>query len=134
MAAFPSITPTSRNFKPGVYPQKQYRSLSGVAIKRTFGNKPYGAVMELEYANVSDAIAVTLIDHYRSQTEANRRFQLSSNVTAGMSSTLANRANASVDNLRWEYAQPPEVSSIRPGINTIRINLAGEIRDPRYDD
>lgn len=134
MAAFPSITPTSRNFKPGVYPQKQYRSLSGVAIKRTFGNQPYGAVLELEYANVSDAIAVTLIDHYRSQTAANRRFQLSSNVTAGMSSTLAARANASVDNLRWEYTQPPEINSVRPGINTVRINLAGEIRDPRYDD
>lgn len=134
MATFPSITPTARNFKPGTYPQKQYRSLSGVAIKRTFGNQPYGAVLELEYANVSDAIAVTLIDHYRSQTAANRRFQLSSNVTAGMSSTLAARANASVDNLRWEYTQPPEINSVRPGINTIRINLAGEIRDPRYDD
>lgn len=134
MAAFPSITPTSRNFKPGAYPQKQYRSLSGVAIKRTFGNQPYGAVLELEYANVSDATTVTLIDHYRSQTAANQRFQLSSNVTAGMSPTLATRANASVDNLRWEYAQPPEVSSVRPGISTIRINLAGEIRDPRYDD
>ena len=134
MATFPSITPTSRNFKPGTYPQKQYRSLSGVAIKRTFGNQPYGAILQLEYANIPDDTVVTLIDHYRSQTAANRRFQLSSNVTAGMSSTLASRANASIDNLRWEYAEPPEISSVRPGINTVRINLAGEIRDPRYDD
>jgi len=134
MAAFPSITPTSRNFKPGTYPQKQYRSLSGVAIKRTFGNQPYGAVLQLEYANVSDATVVTLIDHYRTQTAANRRFQVSSNVTAGMSATLAARANASVDNLRWEYAQPPEISSVHPGVSTVRIDLAGEIRDPRYDD
>ena len=134
MATFPSITPTSRNFKPGTYPQKQYRSLSGVAIKRTFGNQPYGAVLQLEYANIPDDTVVTLIDHYRSRTAANRRFQLSSNVTAGMSSTLASRANASIDNLRWEYAEPPEISSVRPGINTVRINLAGEIRDPRYDD
>jgi hypothetical protein len=134
MATFPSVTPTSRNFKPGTYPQKQYRSLSGVAIKRTFGNQPYGAVLQLEYANIPDDTVVTLIDHYRSQTAANRRFQLSSNVTAGMSSTLATRANASIDNLRWEYAEPPEISSVRPGINTVRINLAGEIRDPRYDD
>lgn len=134
MATFPSVTPTSRNFKPGTYPQKQYRSLSGVAIKRTFGNRPYGAVLQLEYANVSDDIAVTIVDHYRSQTAANQRFQLSSNVTAGMSATLATRANASIDNLRWEYTDPPEISSVRPGVNTIKISLTGEIRDPRYDD
>ena len=131
MATFPSVTPTSRNFKPGTYPQKQYRSLSGVAIKRTFGNRPYGAVLQLEYANVSDDIAVTIVDHYRSQTAANQRFQLSSNVTAGMSATLATRANASIDNLRWEYTDPPEISSVRPGVNTIKISLTGEIRDPR---
>ena len=134
MATFPSITPTARNFKPGVYPQKVYRSLSGAVVKRTYGNQPYGASMELEYQNINDATVVTLLDHYRSQTAANRRFQLSSNVTAGMSSTLASRANASVDNMRWEYSQPPEVSSVRSGRSTVRINLTGEIRDPRYDD
>lgn len=134
MATFPDLKPTARNFKPGTYPQKQYRSLSGVAVKRTFGTQPYGASLELEYQNVPDATVVTLIDHYRSQTAANRRFQLSSNVTAGMSSTLAARANASVDNLRWEYADAPQVSSVRPGINTVRINLTGEIRNPQLDD
>lgn len=134
MAAFPSITPTSRSFKPGVYPQKQYRSLNGTAIKRTFGNSPYGASLELEYQNIPDASAATLVDHYRSQTAANRRFLLSSNVTAGMTGGLAQRADASLDNLRWEYSGPPEISSIRPGISTVRINLTGEIRDPRLDD
>lgn len=134
MATFPELKPTARNFKPGTYPQKQYRSLSGVAVKRTFGTQPYGASLELEYQNVPDATVVTLIDHYRSQTAANRRFQLSSSVIAGMSSTLAARANASVDNLRWEYADAPQVSSVRPGINTVRINLTGEIRNPQLDD
>ena len=134
MAAFPSVTPTSRNFKPGAYPQKTYRSLSGVMVRRTFGNQPFGASMDLEFENIPDATVVTLLDHYRSQAAANKRFQLSSNITAGMSSALATRANASIDNLRWEYSQPPEVSSTRPGFNTVRINLTGEIRDPRLDD
>lgn len=133
MANFPSITPTSRSFKPGVYPQKAYRSLNGAVVKRTYGNSPFGATLELGFDNISDASVVTIIDHYRSQTAANARFSLSANVTAGMSSTLAARADASVDNLRWEYAGPPEVDSIRPGINRVRVSLAGEIRDPRYD-
>jgi len=134
MATFPSITPTGRSFRPGVYPQKTYRSLSGATVKRTYGNSPYGAQLDLEFDSIPDATVVTLLDHYRSQTAANRRFTLSSNVTAGMSSTLATRANASIDGLRWEYAGPPEVQTIRPGINNVRINLAGEIRNPLLDD
>lgn len=134
MATFPEIVPTARNFKPGVYPQKTYRALSGAVVKRTYGNSPYGAQLELEFGNILDATVVTLLDHYRSQTAANRRFILSSNVTAGMSSALAARADASIDGLRWEYAGPPEVETVRPGTNNVRINLVGEIRNPLLDD
>jgi len=134
MATFPAITPTGRSFRPGVYPQKAYRALSGAVVKRTYGNSPYGAQLDLEFDSISDATVVALLDHYRNQTAANRRFNLSSNVTAGMSSTLATRANASIDGLRWEYANPPEVQSIRPGLNNVRVSLVGEIRNPRLDD
>ncbi len=134
MATFPSIKPTSRSFRPGVYPQKTYRALSGAVVKRTYGNSPYGAQLDLEFDNISDATVVTLLDHYRSQTAANSRFTLSASVTSGMSSTLAARANASIDGLRWEYANPPEVQTVRPGFNNVRVSLAGEIRNPRLDD
>jgi hypothetical protein len=102
-------------------------------VKRTFGNKPYGAKLELEYQNVPDSTAVTLINHYQLQTSTNSRFTLSTNVTAGMSGSLATLASASADNLRWEYAGPPEVSSVRPGFSTVRITLNGEIRNPQLD-
>jgi hypothetical protein len=134
MATFPSIKPTGRSFRPGVYPQKTYRALSGAVVKRTYGNSPYGAQLDLEFDNISDATVVTLLDHYRSQTAANSRFTLSASVTSGMSSTLAARANASIDGLRWEYANPPEVQTVRPGFNNVRVSLAGEIRNPRLDD
>jgi hypothetical protein len=134
MATFPSITPTGRSFRPGVYPQKTYRALSGAVVKRTYGNSPYGAQLDLEFDNIPDATVVILLDHYRSQTAANSRFTLSASVTSGMSSTLAARANASIDGLRWEYANPPEVQTVRPGYNNVRVSLAGEIRNPRLDD
>ena len=133
MAAFPALTPTSRNFVPGIYPQREYRALSGYAIRRIFGSKPYGAKLQLEYQNVPDATAVTLLNHYRTETANNSRFTLSANVTAGMSASLATLASASADNLRWEYAQPPEVTSVRPGFSTVRISLNGEIRNPQLD-
>lgn len=133
MAAFPAITPSSRSFTPGVYPQKSYRSLNGAVIKRTFGNSPYGAKLSLEFQNISDDNVVILLNHYRTETAANRRFLLSTNVTAGMSAGLVTLANASVDNLWWEYEGAPEVTSVRPGRSTVTISLAGEIRNPQQD-
>lgn len=134
MATFPALTPTARSFKPGTYPQRTYRSLAGVVVRRTFGNSPSGATLDLSFDNVSDAIVASVIDHYRSQTAANQRFNLNATVTAGMDATLAARANASIDGLRWEYDGPPEVESVRPGINKMRVALIGEIRNPQLDD
>jgi hypothetical protein len=137
MASFPALTPSSRSFTPAVYPQRSFRTLSGVLARRTFGNSPYGAKLDLQYANVADTAVNTLLDHYHSQTAANQRFRLSANITAGMSSDVAGEVTsraAARGNLRWEYAEPPKVESVRPGIYNVSISLAGEIRDPRTDD
>lgn len=137
MATFPSLTPTSRRFTPGVYPQRSFRTLSGIVARRTFGNSPYAAKLELEYNNVTDATVDTLLNHYHAQTAANARFRMSSNVTAGMSSAVAEEATGSGTsrgNLRWEYEQPPQVESVRPGRYNISVSLLGEIRDPSTDD
>ena len=75
MANFPPVKPTSRSFKPGVYPQKAYRSLNGAVVKRTYGNKPYGATLDLSFDNIPDASAVAIVDHYRTQTAANSRLE-----------------------------------------------------------
>ena len=137
MSTFPSVTPTSRRYSPGNYPQKTYRSLSGIAIRRTYGNAPYGASLDLEYKNISDVTVNTLLDHYHSQTAINKRFQLSTAVTAGMGTDLRDEVRsltADRGNLRWEYAQAPQIESVHPGLSVVRITLTGEIRDPNTDD
>lgn len=137
MSAFPSYTPASRRFTPGVYPQRSYRTLSGVVARRTYGNSPYGAKLELEYRSVPDATVNALLDHYHAQTAANKRFRLSSNITAGMSSDVAAEVTsltANRGNLRWEYEQPPQVESVRPGIYNVSLSLLGEIRNTTTDD
>jgi len=137
MSAFPSITPASRRYTPGNYPQKSYRSLSGVVARRTYGNTPFGSRLELEYRNVPDATVTALLGHYHNQTALNQRFRLSSNITAGMSTALADETtslSANRGNLRWEYEQPPQVDSVRPGVYNVSINLAGEMRDSTTDD
>ncbi|NBU93038.1 MAG: hypothetical protein EBS18_00400 [Actinobacteria bacterium] len=134
MAAFPSFAPTSRSFTPGTYPQRSYRSLSGVVTKRTFGNAPSQATLDMSFDNVADSTVAAIINHYRNQTAVNRRFQLSAITMGGMDSNLVSIANGTVDNLRFEYKDPPSVQSIRPGRSSVSVSLIGEIRDPRSDD
>ena len=134
MADFPSYAPTGRSFSPGVYPQKVYRSLSGVAIKRTFGNKPSGAKLDLDFNNISDAKVTAILNHYRQQTAQNARFKISAKTLAGLSTELSEIANGTVDDLRWEYESPPNVQSVRPGISQVRVALIGEIRNLYLDD
>ena len=134
MAIFPAIKPTSRSFKPGTYPRKTYRALNGATITRTYGNSPYGAVMELEFDNIVDASVVLIIEHYKAQTASNKRFKLSKDVTAGMSSALVTTANGLDDGLRWEYSSPPDVESVHVGRHRVRVTLNGEIRNPKLDD
>ena len=134
MAAFPSFTPTSRSFTPGTYPQRSYRSLSGVVTKRTFGNSPSQATLDMSFDNVADSTAAAIINHYRNQTAINKRFQLSATTMGGMDSGLVSIANGTIDNLRFEYKDPPSVQSVRPGRSSISVSLIGEIRDPRSDD
>ena len=133
MAVFPSYIPTKRNFTPGIFPQKTFRTLGGVAAKRTFGNVAYGAKLELEFTNIIDDKVQAIIAHYQFQTQRNQRFQLPDTIVAGMNASLATSVKA-VSTLRWEYESPPAIESIFPGISVVSLTLIGEIRDPNSDD
>jgi len=133
MAVFPSYIPTRRNFTPGIFPQKTFRTLGGTVAKRTFGNVAYGAKLELEFTNITDDKVQEIIAHYQFQTQRTQRFQLPDSVVAGMNNALATSVKA-VSTLRWEYESPPAIESIFPGISVVSLTLIGEIRDPKTDD
>lgn len=134
MAAFPPFAPSSRSFTPGIYPQRTYRALSGVVTKRTFGNAPSQSTLDMTFENIADSTAAAIVNHYRSQTAINRRFQVTATTMGGVIAGLTAIANGTIDNLRFEYKDPPSVQSVRPGLSTINVALVGEIRDPRSDD
>jgi len=138
MAVFPSYIPARRNFTPGIFPQKTFRTLGGIIARRTFGNVAYGAKLELEFTNITDDKVQAIIAHYQFQTQRNQRFQLPDSVVAGMSASLASSVKA-ISTLRWEYESPPAIESIfcpigLPGISVVSLTLIGEIRDPNSDD
>ena len=134
MADFPSYAPSSRSYSPGIYPQKSYKSLSGYVVKRTFGDRPSSAKLDLEFSNISDDKVVAILNHYRAQTARNARFRLSTKVLTGLNSSLQQLASGSADDMRWEYESPPQVQSVRGGVSSVRVSLLGEIRNTFTDE
>jgi hypothetical protein len=127
MADFPSIVPTARNFQLGQYPVKTYRALSGAVIRRSFGNRPFGHTLDLQFDNVPEATVNAIIDHYNTQGGGTLGFALPTTVFAGYSADLRNRAQ-NPTGIEWLYAEPPAISSVIKDRSSVTVKLVGEIR------
>lgn len=127
MADFPSLIPTARSFQLGQYPVKTYRALSGAVVRRSFGNRPFGYTLELEFGNVSEAIVNTIIDHYNLQVGGTIGFAIPSIVFAGYTSVLQSKVRTAFG-IEWLYAEPPTVESVIKDISTVMVKLVGEMR------
>lgn len=125
-AQFPGIKPASRSFRLGQFPTKVYRALSGATVKRSFGNRAYGYELQLSFENIADAVAVQIIDHYNSTSAGFERFTLPAELFAGMSTALTATVQAPTQ-IKWEYAQPPDVQSVITGRSTVAVTLTGEL-------
>lgn len=125
-AQFPSIKPAERSFRPGQYPIKSYRALSGAIVKRAFGNRAYGYELQLSFNNVTDTVTAQFIDHYYSTKGGFERFTLPAELFAGMDANLTSKIQAPTQ-IKWEYSSPPDVKSVFNGRSSVTITLAGEL-------
>ena len=127
MARFPALKPSARSFQLGQYPVKTYRAMSGAVVRRSFGNKPFGYTLDLQYENVTEGTVNTIIDHYNEQQGGTLGFTLSFAVFAGYTVTLQGKVR-NPSGIEWLYAEPPNVSSVIAGISTVTVKLVGEMR------
>jgi hypothetical protein len=127
MADFPALTPTARNFQPGQYPVKTYRALSGATVRRSFGNRPFGHTLDLQFENVSEATVNAIINHYNTQGGGTLGFALPATIFAGYGTGLRNLMQNPAG-IEWLYAEPPAISSVLRDRSTVTVKLVGEIR------
>jgi hypothetical protein len=126
MADFPALVPTARSFTPGQYPVRTYRALSGATIRRSYGNRPFGFTLELEYRNVPETTVNAILNHYNGQAGGTLGFEVPIPVFSGYTTNL--RAIIRNPNgIEWLYAEPPSVTSVLKGLSTITVRLVGEI-------
>ena len=127
MANFPALKPTARSFRLGQYPVKTYRAMSGAVVRRSFGDKPFGYTLELEFANVSEATVNTIIDHYNGQQGGTLGFAIDGTVFLGYAVALQTKAFYP-SGIEWLYAEPPSVSTVIKDISTVTVKLVGEMQ------
>jgi len=113
--------------------------MSGATVRRAFGNKKTGYVMKLQFKNLGDDVSVfsgtqrtvkEILDHYCEANGTFDNFNLGSGLTKGMGTETANyfKGNASQSpEVRWRYAKPPEVQSVKAGLSNVSVELIGEI-------
>jgi len=121
--AFPSLTPTSRQFETGDYPIKAFKSQSGAEVRILYGSQRTNMKLSLSYSNVSDANTELFIDHFDETKGTFSVFDLPSEALAGWSGN-SDALDASGSN-EWRYEAAPQVSSVRPGVSTVTVALVG---------
>lgn len=120
---FPALSPTARDFKPGDWPIKSYNSQSGAEVRILYGDTRTKMELSLSYDNISDAQAEQFLTHYDEVKGSYLTFDLSSTAKTGWSGTAAAIDAGNIN--RWRYANSPQVTAVRPGRSSVKVNLVG---------
>ena len=128
---FPDIVPTSRRYSPGEFPQAEFRALNGATTTLRYGNRRFNAELDLGFQNITDDQAAILLKLYEDVTVADDWLTFSvSNIAGGASSNLGvYLRETGGSGLRWRFAEPPMVNSVKPGRSSVQVRMIGRL-DP----
>lgn len=119
MAAFPDLCPVSRSFTAPEFPTKRFESISGAGTTRLYGSKATNAKLRLQFV-VNDADAADIFDCWYGGLGEFSEVALPDNVYEGQNSLLD---RIQTDYLKWFWENPPEMTTLQPGLSRINVNL-----------
>jgi len=126
--AFPNLKPSARSYSPGEFASTEFKALNGAITKLRYGNRRHNSTLSLTFANISDDNAVLILDHYSLITVTGDWASFSTaSAAAGASESLVPWLAESVSGLRWRYASPPNVSSVKKGLSTIECEFIANL-------
>ena len=120
---FPAITPTRRNNTQGQYPVKRFSSIAGSGTSRIYGSQPFGASMDLDFANVSDRTALAICSCYELSHGSYGEVVLPPAIWDGCNPSLV--AALERDYI-WRFSDQPTVVSGVPGTSSVSVKLEGQ--------
>ena len=122
------ITPTSRNYSPGEFPQTVFEAQNGAKTVLRYGNKRVNASLSLSFKNITDNQAAQILANYESINSDWDYLNFNgTDVLKGIeptTSTLKTYVRESNSGLRWRYAKAPQVSSgTYPGVSNVSCSF-----------
>ena len=122
------ITPTSRNYSPGEFPQSVFEAQNGAKTVLRYGNKRVNASLSLSFKNIDDDQAAEILANYESINSDWDYLNFNgTDVLKGIeptTSTLKTYVRESNSGLRWRYAKAPQVSSgTYPGVSNVSCSF-----------
>lgn len=124
---FPALVPTSRSFESGDYPVKAFRAQSGAEHRILYGSSRTNMKLSLTFANIADADAELILDHYDAVQGTFQTFGVGP--TGGKLGWKGNgdAIGAVTHGSAYRYESAPQMTQVRPGISTVTVNLIGVI-------
>ena len=123
--AFPDLVPTARTFDAGDFPVKTFKAQNGKEHRILYGSNRTNMRLSLTFANISDANAELILDHYDSVQGTFGT--LSVNLESGKGGWQGNEdaLGAKPFGNSYRYEGPPQVTQVRFGFSTVTVNLIG---------
>jgi hypothetical protein len=126
--SFPALVPSSRSYAPGIFPEQQFQSQNGAVIRVRYGNQRYSSSLSLTFANITDANAALILQNFVDVMDDDNYAEFSaSNVAGGAATELVPWIRETNSLLKWKYASPPSVASVKPGLSTVTCEFIGEL-------
>ena len=126
--SFPALVPSSRSYEPGVFPETQFQAQNGAVVRVRYGNQRAGSRLSLTFANITDTNASLILQNYVDVMSGDNYAEFTdSNVAAGATENLRPWIRETNSLLKWKYASPPSVQSVKPGLSTVSCEFIGEL-------
>ena len=122
---FPKLTPSRRIYKPGKVPETLFTSQNGSTTFVQFGGAFVNAELELEFRNINDADAASILEHYTSVTRDDWVQFDDNRGLGGIEQPLLDLIEDGQALLRYRYDGPPQITSVFPGVSTVNCAFIG---------
>ena len=108
MAAFPTLTPSSRTFTPGRHPHSEIPTLDGLQVRVRTSNVILEQQLRLTFIGLTEAQMLSIRSHYIGQQGRFLSFAIPSSLLSGMTTP----ANFTPTGYSWIYGSAPQVEDI----------------------
>ena len=125
-----NITPSTRSYSPGEYPQVEFEAQNGVKTVIRYGKNRTGSLLSLGFDNILDSDAAAILKNYEDINSVWDEVTFSgTNVINGADSTLQSYFIERTE-LKWRYDGPPTVTSVYPGRSNVECKFVACLDSP----